>query len=35
MQRNLIALLRASMPSMSSANPGGAALGREMAVIRP
>jgi hypothetical protein len=35
MQRNLIALLRASMPSMRESNPAAATLGREMAVIRP
>ena len=35
MQKNLIALLRASMPSMRDANPAQHALGREMAVIRP
>jgi LytS/YehU family sensor histidine kinase len=35
MQRNLIALLRASMPSMRESNPAGHTLGREMAVIRP
>ena len=37
MQRNLIALLRASMPTMREANSNGAPrdLGREMAVIRP
>jgi hypothetical protein len=36
MQKNLIALLRASMPTMREANNGGARdLGREMAVIRP
>lgn len=37
MQRNLIALLRASMPTMREANANGGArdLGRELAVIRP
>jgi hypothetical protein len=36
MQKNLIALLRASMPTMREANHGGPRdLGREMAVIRP
>ena len=35
MQKNLIALLRASMPSMRESNPAAHALGREMAVIRP
>jgi signal transduction histidine kinase len=35
MQKNLIALLRASMPSMREANPQAQNLGREMAVIRP
>ena len=36
MQKNLIALLRASMPTMREANDGGARdLGRELAVIRP
>jgi hypothetical protein len=35
MQKNLIALLRASMPSMRDASPGAHNLGREMAVIRP
>jgi LytS/YehU family sensor histidine kinase len=36
MQRNLIALLRASMPTMREANAGGVRdLGRELAVIRP
>ena len=37
MQRNLIALLRASMPTMREANASGAVrdLGRELAVIRP
>ena len=35
MQKNLIALLRASMPSMRESNPAQHALGREMAVIRP
>jgi hypothetical protein len=35
MQRNLIALLRASMPSMRESNPNAQTLGREMAVIRP
>jgi len=36
MQRNLIALLRASMPSMREANAQGTRdLGRELAVIRP
>ena len=36
MQKNLIALLRASMPTMREANVGGPRdLGREMAVIRP
>jgi len=37
MQKNLIALLRASMPSMREANgsPGTRDLGRELAVIRP
>ena len=37
MQKNLIALLRASMPTMREANANGAArdLGRELAVIRP
>jgi len=35
MQKNLIALLRASMPSMREASPAAHNLGREMAVIRP
>lgn len=36
MQKNLIALLRASMPTMREANAGGARdLGRELAVIKP
>ena len=35
MQKNLIALLRASMPSMRDAAPMAHNLGREMAVIRP
>jgi signal transduction histidine kinase len=35
MQRNLIALLRASMPSMRESNPAAHTLGREIAVIRP
>ena len=35
MQKNLIALLRASMPSMRESNPAAHTLGREMAVIRP
>jgi len=36
MQRNLIALLRASMPTMREANAGGVRdLGREMSVIKP
>ncbi len=39
MQKNLIALLRASMPSMRELNPGNSTstrdLGRELAVIRP
>jgi Histidine kinase/Histidine kinase-, DNA gyrase B-, and HSP90-like ATPase len=36
MQKNLITLLRASMPTMREASDGGArALGRELAVIRP
>ena len=35
MQKNLIALLRASMPSMRDSHPGGHNLGREMAVVRP
>ena len=36
MQKNLIALLRASMPTMREANDGSARnLGRELAVIRP
>ncbi len=36
MQKNLIALLRASMPTMREASDGGARdLGRELAVIRP
>jgi hypothetical protein len=35
MQKNLIALLRASMPSMREASPTAHNLGREMAVIRP
>ncbi len=35
MQKNLIALLRASMPSMREQNPNAQTLGREMAVIRP
>jgi len=36
MQRNLIALLRASMPTMREANAQGTRdLGRELAVIRP
>jgi signal transduction histidine kinase len=35
MQKNLIALLRASMPSMRESHPAGHSLGREMAVVRP
>ncbi len=35
MQKNLIALLRASMPSLREAQPQAHSLGREMAVIRP
>jgi len=35
MQRNLIALLRASMPSMRESHPTAHNLGREMAVVRP
>jgi hypothetical protein len=35
MQKNLIALLRASMPSMRESTPMAHNLGREMAVIRP
>ena len=35
MQKNLIALLRASMPTMREARPMAHNLGREMAVIRP
>ena len=35
MQKNLIALLRASMPTMREAHPMAHNLGREMAVIRP
>jgi two-component sensor histidine kinase len=35
MQKNLIALLRASMPAMREAQPNAHNLGREMAVIRP
>jgi signal transduction histidine kinase len=35
MQRNLIALLRASMPSMRSAEAGLRPLGAELAVVRP
>ncbi|MEP7302264.1 MAG: histidine kinase [Caldimonas sp.] len=35
MQKNLIALLRASMPSMRESHPSAHNLGREMAVIRP
>ncbi|MDP9044994.1 MAG: histidine kinase, partial [Pseudomonadota bacterium] len=35
MQRNLIALLRASMPTMRENHPAAHSLGREMAVIRP
>ncbi len=35
MQKNLIALLRASMPTLRDANPNAHNLGREMAVIRP
>ena len=35
MQKNLITLLRASMPSMRESNPLAHNLGREMAVIRP
>ncbi|MGS0757467.1 histidine kinase, partial [Roseateles sp. GG27B] len=36
MQKNLIALLRASMPTMREANAGGVRdLGRELAVIKP
>ncbi|MEO6744517.1 MAG: histidine kinase [Caldimonas sp.] len=35
MQKNLIALLRASMPAMREAHPAAHNLGREMAVIRP
>ncbi len=35
MQKNLIALLRASMPTLRDSKPGAHNLGREMAVIRP
>lgn len=35
MQKNLIALLRASMPTMRESNVAAQTLGREMAVIRP
>ena len=35
MQKNLIALLRASMPTMRDAHPAAHNLGREMAVIKP
>jgi signal transduction histidine kinase len=35
MQKNLIALLRASMPTLREAHPVAHSLGREMAVIRP
>ena len=35
MQKNLIALLRASMPAMREAQPNAHNLGREMAVLRP
>ncbi|MDH5540494.1 MAG: histidine kinase, partial [Rhizobacter sp.] len=35
MQKNLIALLRASMPTLRETQPGAHNLGREMAVIRP
>jgi len=35
MQKNLIALLRASMPAMRDSGPQTHSLGREMAVIRP
>ncbi|HUP07013.1 MAG TPA: sensor histidine kinase [Caldimonas sp.] len=35
MQKNLIALLRASMPAMRESHPQTHSLGREMAVIRP
>jgi signal transduction histidine kinase len=35
MQKNLIALLRASMPSMRESHPAAHNLGREMAVVRP
>lgn len=35
MQKNLIALLRASMPAMRENHPSAHTLGREMAVIRP
>jgi signal transduction histidine kinase len=35
MQKNLIALLRASMPTLREAQPGAHNLGREMAVIKP
>jgi hypothetical protein len=35
MQKNLIALLRASMPAMRESHPSAHNLGREMAVIRP
>ena len=35
MQKNLIALLRASMPTMRDAHPTAHNLGREMAVIKP
>ena len=35
MQKNLIALLRASMPAMRAAHPTAHNLGREMAVIKP
>jgi signal transduction histidine kinase len=35
MQKNLIALLRASMPAMRESHPASHTLGRELAVIRP
>jgi Histidine kinase len=35
MQKNLIAMLRASMPAMRESQPGAHDLGRELAVIRP
>ena len=35
MQKNLIALLRASMPAMRENHPAAHSLGREMAVVRP